>query len=58
MALRDGVDLNAAPGDEGLAYPRAMSTQQAPSIFEMEDVSRSYGDTISGRRPLACSPGT
>ena len=47
MALRDGVDLNAAPGDEGLAYPRAMSTQQAPSIFEMEDVSRSYGDTIA-----------
>ena len=42
-----GVDLNATPGEEGLAYPGSMSKQQSPSIFEMEGVSRSYGDTIA-----------
>ena len=42
-----GVDLNATPGEEGLAYPGPMSKQQSPSIFEMEGVSRSYGDTIA-----------
>ena len=46
MVLGEFEDLNAAPAEEGLAYPRAVPTQQAPSILEARDVSRAYGDTI------------